>query len=267
MGAPSVRRSSWMLARVLALLASLAVLACNSTSGSAGEFEDDGGHDEGTPPDLPQPQCDPRRVGSCMDGQKCSYVVDAEHGPTNRCVDRLGDKLEGESCERIGDADDCDHLRICWATDADGKAGICVRFCDLALECPDEDEVCSVANDGSLPLCLRGCDPLAQDCPAGWGCYPDPDDRWVCDVDRSGATGAHGDPCECINCCDAGLACLPGALVDAEGCGGEAAAGCCAEICDVEQASACPTEAERCEPFYPEDEVMLGLEDVGTCRL
>lgn len=257
-----------MLARTLALLASLAALACSNTSGSAGDFEDDAGADEAAPPDLPQPECDPRRFGDCPPEQKCSYVVDAEHGPTNRCVDVLGDKLEGESCEQIGDSDDCTHHRICWATDANGKAGICIDFCDLGLGCAQEGEVCSVASEGLLPLCLPSCDPLAQDCAAGWGCYPDPGDRWVCDVDRSGATGAHGDPCECINCCDAGLACLSGPLVDAEGCGGEdGAAGCCAVICDVEQASVCPSEAERCKAYYPEDAVMVGLEDVGTCRL
>lgn len=255
-----------MPGRALALVASFLALAC-STGGNAGDFEDDAGQDEGLPPDLPQPECDPRRPEDCASGQKCSYVDDAELGPTNRCVALLGDKLEGESCERLGDSDDCAAHRICWATDAEGKAGICVAYCDLGLACAAEGDVCSVANQGLLPLCLPGCDPLAQDCAAGWGCYPDAGQRWVCDVDRSGASGGHGDPCACINCCDPGLACLSGAIVDAEGCGTEAAAGCCGVICDLEQEPACPSEAERCEAFYDDDAVMVGLEHVGVCRL
>jgi hypothetical protein len=246
---------------------SLGLLGC-STSGSAGEFEDDAGQDEGLPPDLLQPQCDPRREGDCPSGQKCSYVVDEAHGPTNRCVDLLGDKLEGESCQRIGDSDDCAGRRICWATAADGSAGICVGFCDLSLSCKLSVGVCSVSSGGLLPLCLPPCNPLAQDCYDGWGCYPDPNQRWVCDVDRSGELGVHGDPCSCINCCDPGLACLAGATVDAEGCGGDdGSAGCCGLICAVDQDSTCPTEVERCRPFYAPNQLMMGYENVGTCRL
>jgi len=248
------------------LLGLFALLACSS-SGSAGEFEDDAGQDEAAPPDLPQPLCDPRHADDCPSGQKCSYVVDEELGPTNRCVELLGDKLEGESCQRVGESDDCGPHRICWATEADGSAGICVEFCDLALTCVDERTICSVASGGLLPLCLRACDPLVQDCFGGWGCYPDPDQRWVCDVDRSGELGEHGDPCECINCCDPGLACLAGAMVDAEGCGGEGAAGCCGAICALDEPPTCPSEAEDCEPFYEDNAVMIGLEDVGLCRL
>lgn len=248
------------------LLGSFALLAC-SVSGSAGEFEDDAGQDQAMPPDLPEPECDPRRFDDCPSGQKCSYVDDAL-GPTNRCVALLGDKLEGQSCERIGDSDDCAAHRICWATDADGNAGICVGFCDVGLSCEVDDAVCSVANDDLLPLCLPSCDPLAQDCYGGWGCYPDPDQRWVCDVDRSGELGGHGDPCACINCCDPGLACLSGAIVDAEGCGGEdGAAGCCGTICALDEEAMCPTELEDCEGFYDPGAVMMGFEKVGVCRL
>jgi hypothetical protein len=230
-----------VLRAALTLLASFAVLACQQR-GSAGEFEDSVGEDEGAPPDLPQPECDPRRYGDCPSGQKCSYVVDAELGPTNRCVDRHGEKLEYESCQRIGDSDDCAEHRICWATEADGTAGICVSFCDAQLGCEREQDVCSVAAEGALPLCLPGCD-------------------------RSGATGAHGDACACLNCCDPGLACLSGAMVDAEGCGADGAVGCCGSICDLAQQSVCPSEAERCEAFHDDDAVMVGFEDVGICRL
>lgn len=248
------------------VLAALALLGCSSSVG-AGDFEDDAGHDEGLPPDLPKPQCDPRREDDCPAGQKCSYVEEGEHGPTNRCVALHGDKLEGESCQRIGDSDDCGAHRICWATEADGSAGICVGFCNVKLSCELDGVVCSVSNGGLLPLCLRPCHPLVQDCYGGWGCYPDPGQRWVCDVDRSGDLGGHGDPCECINCCDPGFACLFGAVVDAEGCGPDGSAGCCGEICALGQDSECPSEAERCRPFYAANALMMGYENVGLCRL
>ncbi len=248
----------------------VAALACRGSS-SAGDFEDDAGQDEGAPPDLLQPECDPRRLDGCPSEQKCSYVIDAELGPTNRCVPVLGNKLEGESCERIGDSDDCASHRICWATEADGSGGICVGFCDVGLQCELEGDVCSVANDGLLPLCLPRCDPLMQDCPQGWGCYPDPNQRWACDRDHSGASGMHGDPCECISCCDPGLTCVSGVLVDAEGCGIDGATGCCTEICELDMGHAvegvCATELERCEPVYDPSAVMLGFDQVGVCRL
>lgn len=253
------------------VLAVLAVLGCR-TSSSAGEFEDDAGLDEAAPPDLLKSECDPRMIESCPSGQKCSYVVDAELGPTNRCVDLLGDKLEGDSCTQIGDSDDCAAQRICWATEADGSAGVCVAFCDHHLQCESEDDVCTVANAGLLSLCLPRCDPLAQDCAEGWGCYPDPNQRWACDRDHSGDEGIHGDPCECINCCDPGFACMSGAIIDVEGCGGEdGAAGCCAEICELDEGQPveglCPSELERCEPFYDPNAMMQGFEQVGICRL
>jgi hypothetical protein len=250
----------------LSLSLIVGLLGCR-TSESAGEFEDDAGQDEAEPPDLPQPECDPRRSDDCPSGQKCSYVADGEFGPTDRCVELLGEKLEGESCVQIGDSDDCAAQRICWATDADGNGGICVGFCDTGLTCELDGELCSVANGGLLPLCLPRCNPLVQDCIDGWGCYPDPGQRWVCDLDRSGAAGAHGEACECINCCDPGLACMAGVTVDAEGCGGDGAAGCCAVVCNTDAVEdSCPTELEDCDPFYEPDALLMGYENVGICQ-
>lgn len=257
----------------MVLVAGAAGLGCTGT-GATGGFEDSAGEDSAAPPDLFQPQCDPRRINDCPTGQKCSYLVDPSFGPTNRCVELLGDGLEGESCERIGDSDDCGPHRICWATEADGSGGVCVEFCTSALTCTGNvNNICSVANDGFLPLCLPRCNPLVPDCAEGWGCYPDSSRRWVCDRDQSGAQGAHGDPCACLNCCDPGLACLPGPLVDAEGCSLEESEGCCGLICAVDQAaelppeeSVCPTQAERCVAMYSSTAFPAGYENVGLCQ-
>ena len=255
-------------------LALASLLAGCQTRGNAGDFGDDGDEgDEGSPPDLPQPDCDPRDDGDggCPDGTKCGYVEDPELGPTNRCVALVGELGLGDACEELGDSDDCGSGMICWGTDADGIGGVCVEFCDEGLLCSEETARCSVANDGALPLCLPACDPFVQDCASGWGCYPDLSDRWVCDRDRSGTLGQHGEPCECLNCCDPGLVCRPGPMVDAEGCGGEDGADhCCTPICTLDEGQpvegVCPSEAERCERFYPSGVVVLGLEDLGLCE-
>jgi hypothetical protein len=260
--------SGWLLVLVVVLV--LGAGAC-STPLNTGDFGDDAGTDEGNPPDLPQSECDPRGDGGggCPEGHKCSYVEDPE--PSNRCVELLGELEPGAACAKIGDSDACGPGQICWATDADGSGGVCVEFCNQALACAAEQMRCSVANDGLLPLCLPACNPLDPDCAAGWGCYPDRSDRWVCDRDRSGELGAHGDPCTCINCCDPGLICWPGPLVDSDGCGGvDGAPNCCTLVCELDGGQpvegVCPSEAERCERFYPAGVVILGLEDVGVCE-
>jgi hypothetical protein len=255
----------------LGLVSLAATLGCRGSL-EPGGFEDDLDSGDAAPPDLPQSECDPWRFDGCEDGFKCSYVVDPELGPLNRCVALLGDALAGEPCETIGESDDCANHHLCWATDADGQAGECVSFCSGAGTCEDPLDTCSVSNDDLLPLCLPKCDPLVQDCSAGWGCYADDYKRWACDLDRSGDGGAHGQPCDCLNCCDPGLLCLPGVLVDAEGCGPEGAVGCCAQVCMLQEdvppvEGACPGELEQCEPFYSSDSILMGYDDVGVCRL
>jgi hypothetical protein len=236
-----------------------------------GGFEDDLDTGEATPPDLLQSECDPRRESDCEDGSKCSYVVDPEFGPINRCVALLGDGIAGEPCEQIGDSDDCANHHLCWATDVDGLAGVCVSFCSTALTCESPLDTCAVSNGDLLSLCLPKCDPIAQDCAPGWGCYPDDYQRWACDRDRSGDIGAHGQACTCLNCCDPGLICLAGALVDGEECGAEGAPGCCAQLCALEDGApvdeSCPTELERCESFYDGSTAPLDYDHIGICQL
>lgn len=268
------------LAAALVLAVGLLGLGCDADGPPSGGFEDDATDDGDGPllPDLPQPTCDPRDLDQCEDGFKCSYVDDPDTGPTNRCVPILGDGGIDEPCGQVDDSDTCGAGLICWGTTDDGDEGICTAFCSTALTCVDEGDVCSVSTDDLLPLCLRRCDPLANtpQCPAEWGCYVDADKRWGCDRDRSGELGAHGDPCECLNCCDPGLVCHPGVLVDAEGCGPGASPGCCAAVCSVDDEAGgsgewgeitCPTELERCEPLYTGNTTLEGYEHVGLCEL
>ena len=266
---------TWPDSRALAL--GLVILVVSALAGACrasvepGGFEDDLDTGEASPPDLQVPECDPLRDDDCENGQKCSYVVD-EFGPTNRCVELHGEGLAGEPCQQIGDSDDCANHHVCWGTDA-GGIGVCAAFCSTTLTCESELDTCSVSNDDLLSLCLLACDPIVQDCPPEWGCYADDYQRWACDSDRSSDEGSHGDPCDCLNCCDPGFVCISGALVDAVGCGPDGAAGCCTKVCELDDDGVpvddppCPTVLEDCEAFYDPDAVLQGYEHVGICEL
>lgn len=246
------------------------MFAC-SPRDELGGFEDDGRdgeQGEALPPDLPQSACDPRRTDGCGVDHKCRYVVDPELGPLNRCVPLIGDGIAGDPCELSGDSDSCANHHLCWMLD-DAGHGTCVEYCSTALACGDPLALCAVSNDGLLPLCLTRCDPLLQDCPAGQGCYPDDYQRWACDRDQSGQAGEHGDACACLNCCDPGRICLPGAVIDADGCGGDdGAAGCCGDLCMLGEGmdEMCTADNERCEAYYAGGSVQMGYELVGVCR-
>ncbi|NVB40885.1 hypothetical protein G6O69_23805 [Pseudenhygromyxa sp. WMMC2535] len=257
-------------------LAAAALFGCEVSYGEVDTF-DTGEVDEGEAPllpDLPAPSCDPRRDDMCEPGFKCSYVDDPVIGPTNRCVPLAGEGEADELCTRVGESDTCGEHGLCWALEPGGDTGICVDFCSSMLSCLDPDKVCTISNGGLLPLCLERCHPLLQDCLPSWGCYPDSNERWACDRDRSGPSGGHGDPCDCLNCCDPGLMCVPGPQVDDEDCAKGGALGCCAQICDLgdegtdaEEEGPCPTPLEQCRAVYASDETIPGYEEVGVCRL
>ncbi|GEM_PF-2135713 len=242
-----------------------------------GGFEDDQGEpsEEPRPPDLPDPACSLLFPGQCEEGFKCSYVVDAELGPTHICVEVLGDGQADEACESIGDSDSCEPGHQCWGVDEDGQGGVCVAYCSSNLSCAADDKSCSVSVGGLLPLCLTPCHPHSEptECEPGWGCYMDAGKRWSCDRDRSGELlGQHGDPCDCLNCCDPGFVCLVGSRVDAEGCGADGAEGCCGAICELGQEPPgegedpiCPGELEACRSLYSSDAQLEGYEQVGIC--
>lgn len=265
-----------------ALASALGLLGCSGAGArELGNFEDEQGDEGAAPPDLPELECLPRSTelaGGCDDGQKCRYLVDPELGPISRCVPVVGDAAPGEPCMVAGETDTCRSGAQCWAIDPADEVGECRAYCDAFLTCQgqaDDALVCIVADDGLLALCLDACVPTEPDaCPPGFGCYDSPAGRWGCDRDQSGASGAHGTPCECANCCDPGLICVPAAMVDAPECMVEGAGGCCAAVCELPEIGSdpsepvvCPTEAERCRAHDQDDVVQIGYERVGVCRL
>jgi hypothetical protein len=256
--------------------------ACSADEGAAFIY--------GPPPECqcpdPPPYCDDDPAfecdvfaQDCPVGEKCTAWANdgGEEWNATRCVPVAPDPDQpGESCMveggPVSGIDTCDLGSLCLDVDDETLTGTCVALCTGTVDaptCEEEGTVCAISNGGALALCRPACDPLAQDCPAGDGCYPF-QGGWACAADASGGSG-YGEPCEFINACAPGLACLDsGAVPPGEAC--EGAAGCCTEICDVTdpagdmQCAGAPG-GQICEPWFDPGRAPAGLEDVGVCAV
>jgi hypothetical protein len=209
-------------------------------------------------------ECDPR-AQDCDKGFKCTAW--ANDGGTfwnaNKCVEIGGEGVAGDPCtvegSGVAGVDDCGLGNICLNTDAEG-VGTCVQFCEGTDETCDPGDVCAIYNDGVLPICLVGCDPLLQDCPDGQGCIDTPNLSFICFNDASGDMGGDGDPCppeDGENSCDPGMWCGP----NSAGC---VDVNCCTAFCDITE-SACP-QPDECVSFFGDpDNAPPGFENVGVC--
>lgn len=219
--------------------------------------------------EVPHAECD-LWAQDCPLGEKCMpWARDGWSPDAYRCAPIVPDAARpGEPCtvkDRVfSGLDTCDGRSMCWDVDPKTLAGTCVAFCtgsEGAPVCAEPRSTCSINGDGVLILCLPTCDPLAQDCPAGEGCYGWADE-FLCWYDLSGDAGGVGDPCEATNHCDPGLACVDPAVVPA--C--TASSGCCAPFCDRAGPDACATGL-ACVPYFDPVEAPAGRADIGICRL
>lgn len=257
----------------------------SSSEGSSGEESSSGGSEdidlecegqEGADQcDAPSPfeaegECDPY-AQDCAVGDKCMPWANDGGNSWNatRCspVAPAPDAI-GESCAVEGSGtsgfDSCEAGLMCWDVDGETNVGTCIALCGcgpLAPTC-EGATICSISNDGTLPICLPTCDPLVQaECGDGQGCYQ-VGDVFQCAPDASGSTGAAGDACANINGCDAGLVCLNASAV--LGCAG---ASCCTTFCDVDEGNGqCPIPGTACTPIFPVGEAPEPChEDTGYC--
>ncbi len=144
--------------------------------------------------------------------------------------------LLGESCMAEGSGvsgiDDCDIGLMCWDVDAQNN-GVCAALCtgsELNPGCPGVLQ-CSEITE-ALPLCVQGCDPLAQACGDGQACAPE-HGSFFC---APAGPALPGEACAAFVCA-AGSVCIDGA--SALACSDIA---CCASDCDP-TAPICPTGA------------------------
>ncbi|MCB9566138.1 MAG: hypothetical protein H6710_02795 [Myxococcales bacterium] len=243
--------------------------SAGSASASAGSSGSSTGAVFIVPPDGGVGQCDPL-AQDCPEGQKCTAVSPMEGEPwgVNVCVDVMGDGQVGDPCDvmngKYTGLDNCAEGFICLLTDDDGVGGTCVEFCNADMLCPQSGAMCSVYNDGSLPICLANCDPLTQDCAVGQGCYPAAGGgTFVCFKTSVGmGEGGVGDGCNYTNQCQPGLMCAAPELVP--DC---AESGCCSPFCAVSEGNGVCLQGQECLPYFEMGSAPPGYEDVGVCAL
>ena len=156
--------------------------------------------------------------------------------------------------------DSCELHSMCWNVDAETGEGTCIAMCvgdESNPFCEGENETCHISS-GPLALCLPDCDPTAQDCPEGQGCYPIGAD-WSCAPDASDDAGAPGEACEFVNVCDPGTACLADVV---PGCDGP---GCCTSFCIVGEGDGPCLDGQVCTPWWEPDTAPPGEEHIGIC--
>ena len=195
--------------------------------------------------------------GSSWNGTRCSPIADDPGAPGESCT------VEGSGVSGI---DSCRLGAMCWDVSPETEEGVCIELCTgdpSTPVCDDPGSWCQITSQGAILPCIPRCDPIAQDCPERQGCYAAYQD-WGCLPDASRGLGAYGDPCEYPNACDPGLLCLAAAATpDCTG-----AAGCCAEVCDLEAPSCTGApDGVVCRPWYEPGTAPPGLENVGACAL
>lgn len=203
----------------------------------------------------------------CPDGFKCT--IEDSLGDT-QCVE-VAPEPKGlyEACTVSGDAlsgdDDCGLGMLCWNVNERGQ-GTCFGMCDgsdVECVCADPNAKPTWCQECAVGLCIPGCDPVLQDCGDGNGCYP-VNDGFFCAPDASDTAGEANDPCEFVNTCDPGLACIdPGAASAA--CDPKIA-GCCQPFCELPGA-ACPNPDQECVPWFAPGEAPVGQENIGICAI
>ena len=210
--------------------------------------------------------CSPFRQ-DCPSGEKCvPWSEDGGAGASaTRCSPVVPDAgVPGDPCtvaDSLGSGlDDCERGAMCWHVDWATLEGRCVAQVFGSADiprCADPTDVPVLSAGQNVTLCLPGCHPFHDDCMPGHGCYPT-GERFTCGPDASGDAGDFGDPCEFLNVCRSGLACVSDELVpDCTG------LGCCTPYCELD-APVCPI-GTTCQPWADDPPPTPHPELVGIC--
>lgn len=228
----------------------------------------------GTTDAPPDEECD-LWTQDCPEGQKCMPVsldgVDGNEAARCRPVVDEPDAL-GERCTVLGASfeglDTCPEGQLCWRNNLGKPFGTCLALCTGSPEeptCAQPGHVCE-HNHAITNLCVRHCDPLAQDCPGDDLCVQDDvgdDQAFMCLDDASGAKGQTFDACTEINTCDAGLKCTWQDKIFM--CEGGPEEKCCLPYCDLTaDPDVCLDMGLQCLQAVLGD-VPPELADVGVC--
>lgn len=227
-----------------------------TTFGRETDTRDETSTDEGCRTLLP---CGGLGDDSCPVQTKCAPVPGDSSLPGVweyfACLPLEGEPgTQGESCESAAcrDGPNGSAFDTC-AAGLGCVNGICKPLCQQTLDCPSN--VACLPNPISVVnLCDVPCNPFAQDCSDGYGCFPTGDGGTLC-MPAAGNVGA-GEECGFLNECQLGLVCAPEGFV--LGCDDMM---CCARYCSL-SASDCP-DPTICSPLFMSP--APGYEDVGIC--
>lgn len=217
--------------------------------------------------DVDPSECDPF-AQDCPVGEKCvpaSTDVDPDFD-VNKCVPVLGDQAAGEPCVYGGyveSTDDCDESSFCFEVmEVAGELlGTCRSFCEGTADTPlcPPGTFCPIMAEGSLILCIPTCDPIAQDCDEGLGCF------WgsyafLCIVPTEDIPA--GEPCGYLNDCALGHLCVDATALPS--CAGSA---CCTQFCNLPDGDAgCVAQPGTvCAAFFEMGMAPEDYEHVGLC--
>jgi hypothetical protein len=219
-------------------------------------------------------QCDPF-FQDCPGEEKCvAYDSDGDDAPdSTKCVMVTGDGQHGDECTSEGasnGADSCAKGLMCWHLN-EQNMGTCVELCTGAADAPQcapPNTTCMISNYGSLTLCISDCDPIAQDCAAGYACVSNFANGFGCILDAFAETKPLGSPCEFLNDCDIGDFCADPEFAPAPECVG--ANGCCAAFCNLSDGDEPCQQLNpmfSCVPWYTEGQAPAQYDHVGGCGL
>lgn len=217
--------------------------------------------------------CNPK-IQDCPEGQKCVAYdsMATNYWDANQCVEEpmnggaVGDPCNINAGESVfSGLDNCSKGTICLNFDfSTGQGGTCTAYCGEGNTCASDELCLESANEGVLPICLKSCDPVMQDCEDMQGCYGDATfGGFICFAPDTGEnTGTDNSPCEFTNACAAGFSCQAAETV--EGCE-PGSTGCCTPFCSVAGGDADCAPTEDCVPFFADPPP--GTEDVGVCAI
>ncbi len=190
----------------------------------------------------------------CCPGDACRAWANDGGGVWNstRCVPvdpdagSAGDLCQVEGSDVTG-LDSCGIGLMCWEVDPDTLEGTCIEYCSGTSDdpvCSNADDVCGIANDGVLALCLPGCDLLLNDCDGDGACIEAENDAFGCIDERytrcpAGTTEIH-----------------PSFGLD---CGMDEP--CCSPYCDLTEEAPCGPDL-LCAPL---SEPYVAYPDIGAC--
>lgn len=158
--------------------------------------------------------------------------------------------------------DDCDAGLMCWGLGPNNN-GVCVPLCNGNTDAPvcPEGRLCARGIGEYNYMCLPECDPLAQNCIEGAGCYTC-DRGFVCAPDESATAGETYDNCAYANACDPGRMCA--APWAAPGCPNpDGTLGCCLPFCELGGTSCDP--GLECVPVFEPLDQFPEFATFGVC--